>query len=55
VGDRPETDVKMGKRFGCITALVLTGVVKEAALKGLPETLRPHFVLKSLAEVPKLI
>ncbi|MCC6042661.1 MAG: HAD-IIA family hydrolase [Candidatus Verstraetearchaeota archaeon] len=55
VGDRPETDVKMGKRFGCITALVLTGVVKEAALKGLPETLRPHFVLKSLAEVPRLI
>lgn len=55
VGDRAETDVKMGKKFGCTTALVLTGVTKEVTLKALPEALRPHFVLKSLAEVPRLI
>ena len=55
VGDRPETDIKMGKRFNCLTALVLTGVTKEVALERLPEELRPHFVVKSLAEVLKLI
>ena len=55
VGDRPETDIKMGRRFDCLTALVLTGVTKEATLEGLPEELRPHFVIRSLAEVPKLI
>jgi len=55
VGDSPETDVKMGKRLNCLTALVLTGVTKEAALERLPEALRPHFVLKSLAEIRDLL
>ena len=27
VGDRPETDIMGGQNFGCLTALVLTGVV----------------------------
>lgn len=55
VGDRPETDVKMGKKSNCLTALVLTGVTKEVALEHLPEALRPHFVLKNLAEILRLI
>ena len=55
VGDRPETDVKMGKKFNCPTALVLTGATKETDLRRFPEALQPHFVLKSLAEILRLI
>jgi len=55
IGDRPETDIKMGRRFNCLTALVLSGVAKGLTLERLPESLRPHFVIKSLAEVPKVI
>ncbi|MHC1600842.1 MAG: HAD-IIA family hydrolase [Candidatus Nezhaarchaeales archaeon] len=55
VGDRPETDVKMGKRLKCKTALVLTGVTKERDVGTLPEKLKPDFVIKSLRGLPSLL
>lgn len=55
VGDRLETDVKMGRRFKCLTALVLTGVTKDIVFSNLPEQLRPHLVIKSLADLPAVI
>lgn len=55
VGDRLETDIKMGKRFNCLTALVLTGVTKDVDFSTLPEMLRPHFIVKSLADLPMVI
>lgn len=55
VGDRLETDIKMGRKFKCFTALVLTGVTKEAVFSSLPEQLRPHLVVKSLVDLPRMI
>lgn len=51
VGDRPETDIKMGKKFNCLTALVLTGVTKKESLETLPKTLRPNLVADSLIDL----
>ncbi len=48
-GDRLETDMRMGKRAGMATALVLTGVTSlEQAMKW-PE--KPTYVLESAAEI----
>ncbi|MCS7139217.1 MAG: HAD-IIA family hydrolase [Candidatus Nezhaarchaeota archaeon] len=55
VGDRLETDIRMGKKFNCKTALVLTGATKEEDLKAIPQKLRPDFVISSLRDLPKLI
>ena len=53
IGDRLETDIKMGKDSGIATGLVLTGVTSEETLKGSP--IQPDFVFKSIAEVKDLI
>lgn len=53
VGDRPETDVAMGKAEGWTTVLVLTGVV--AAASEVPAHLRPDLLLKSIADLPKAL
>jgi NagD protein len=50
VGDRPETDVAMGKAEGWATALVLTGVVRRA--QDVPTDLVPDIVVDSLADLP---
>ena len=50
VGDRPETDIALGKSQGWPTALVLSGVTSSAT--GLADELRPDLVLGSLAELP---
>ena len=55
VGDRPETDVKMGKRFQCKTVLVLTGVIGKEGIKALPKKLKPDFVIESLNDLISLI
>ncbi|RLF21295.1 MAG: HAD family hydrolase [Thermoprotei archaeon] len=55
VGDRVETDVKMGKRLKCTTVLVLTGVTSTKDLGSLPRRLRPDFVIESLKNLPELL
>jgi HAD superfamily hydrolase (TIGR01450 family) len=52
VGDRVETDILMGHRAGMTTALVLTGVTRQADLAHAPA--QPDYVLESIAEVPRL-
>ncbi|MCX8117471.1 MAG: HAD-IIA family hydrolase [Desulfobacterota bacterium] len=56
IGDRLETDIRMGKEAGIATGIVLTGVTDEKALmryKHTPE--QPDFVFESIADVENLL
>ena len=53
VGDRLETDIKMGQDAGMFTAAILTGVSKMEDIKRL--TKKPDFVLENLNELLDLI
>jgi arabinose operon protein AraL len=56
IGDRLETDIKMGKDFGIATGIVLTGVTDEKTLKESKHTsLQPDFVFQSIADVENLL
>lgn len=49
IGDRIETDIKMGKDAGMATALVLTGVTDRVLLEA--SDIRPDFVLESVGNL----
>jgi 4-nitrophenyl phosphatase len=51
VGDKPDSDIVMGKRLGTHTALVLTGLTRAEDLSSLPEEESPHLVAKNLKEL----
>lgn len=56
IGDRLETDIKMGKDAGIATGIVLTGVTDEKLLsqyKHSPN--QPDFVFESIADVENLL
>jgi NagD protein len=56
IGDRLETDIKMGKDSGIATGIVLTGVTDEETLKGMKHTSdQPDFVFQSIADVENLL
>jgi len=56
IGDRLETDIKMGKESGMATGIVLTGVTDEKTLEGIKHTsLQPDFVFQSIADVENLL
>ena len=56
IGDRLETDIKMGKDSGMATGIVLTGVTDEKTLKPYRHSLmKPDFVLRSIVEVENLL
>jgi NagD protein len=56
IGDRIETDIKMGKEAGIATGIVLTGVTDEEALKKIKHTpAQPDFVFQSIADVESLL
>lgn len=56
IGDRLETDIKMGKESGIATGIVLTGVTSEEALKEIKHTSsQPDFVFQSIADVENLL
>ncbi len=55
IGDRLETDIKMGKESGIATGIVLTGVTDEETLKGYKHSpMQPDFVFQSIADVENL-
>jgi HAD superfamily hydrolase (TIGR01457 family) len=53
IGDRLETDIKMGRESGIATGLVLTGVTDEKTLK--ESSIHPDFIFQSIAAVENLI
>ena len=53
IGDRLETDIKMGKNSGIATGLVLTGITDEISLKA--SSIQPDFIFQSIADVEKLV
>jgi arabinose operon protein AraL len=56
IGDRLETDIKMGKESGIATGIVLTGVTDEKTLKGYKHSsMQPDFVFQSIADVENLL
>jgi arabinose operon protein AraL len=56
IGDRVETDIKMGKDSGIATGIVLTGVTDEKTLKEYKHTsIQPDFVFQSIADVENLL
>ena len=53
VGDRLETDIRMGLEAGMHTALVLTGATRREDLAQSP--VKPEWVLENLLELPPLL
>jgi len=53
VGDRLETDIRMGKESGISTGVVLTGVTNEKTLN--ESDIHPDFVFQSIADVENLL
>ncbi len=53
VGDRPETDLVMGKTEGWQTVLVLSGVVEDEG--DVPSQMAPDQVIGTLADLPAVI
>jgi NagD protein len=56
IGDRLETDIKMGKAAGIATGIVLTGVTNEETLREIKHTsIQPDFVFQTIADVENLL
>jgi len=56
IGDRLETDIRMGKESGIATGIVLTGVTNEKMLKESKHTsIQPDFVFQSIADIENLL
>lgn len=55
VGDRLDTDIKVGRAVGVRTALVLTGISSAEEARSAPEEMRPGWVIETLAALPPLI
>ena len=56
IGDRLETDIKMGKNSGIATGIVLTGVTNEKMLEEIKHSsFQPDFVFQSIADVENLL
>jgi len=56
IGDRIETDIKMGKEASMATGIVLTGVTDEKTLMQYRHTSdQPDFVFQSIADVQNLL
>lgn len=51
VGDRIETDLIAGKKLGCKTGIVLSGISKKEDLEKLPEDLKPDLLGENLLDL----
>lgn len=55
VGDRLDTDIKVGRAAGTRTALVLTGISSADEARAAPDDMRPDWVIETLRELPPLL
>ncbi|NIM05579.1 MAG: HAD-IIA family hydrolase [Armatimonadetes bacterium] len=55
LGDRLDTDVACGRQAGVWTAIVLTGVTAREEIAAAPARLKPHWVMESIGDLPRLI
>jgi NagD protein len=57
IGDRLETDIRMGKESGIATGLVLTGVTSEETVRAGRHSpgIQPDFIFQSIADVENLL
>lgn len=55
VGDQLDTDIAMARRHGMTAVLLLSGETTRARLDSCPETLRPHEVFPSVAELVRAL
>jgi 4-nitrophenyl phosphatase len=55
IGDRLDTDIRVGRRLGLTTALPLTGVSSRADVAAATPDERPDFVMESLEELPAIL
>lgn len=53
VGDRPDTDIALGKEFGWQTVLVGTGVTQD--VESVPADVQPDHSIPSIADLPALV
>lgn len=52
VGDRLETDIRMGNDYGLNSVLVLTGITEKAMLEHAED--QPDFIINSIKDLPEL-
>jgi phosphoglycolate/pyridoxal phosphate phosphatase family enzyme len=55
IGDRVETDIVGARRAGIWTVMVLTGISTLEEARETPDRGKPHWVIKSIADIPKLV
>jgi arabinose operon protein AraL len=53
IGDRLDTDIRMGLDAGMTTALVMTGVTTPQGLTASP--IKPHYILQSIADMERYL
>ncbi|MCX7795316.1 MAG: HAD-IIA family hydrolase [bacterium] len=51
IGDRIETDLVAGKKLGCKTGIVLSGVTTKNELEGLEDAIKPDYYGENLLEL----
>jgi arabinose operon protein AraL len=52
VGDRLETDIRMGNDYGINSVLVLTGITEKGMLEHAKD--QPHYIVNSIKELPAI-
>jgi 4-nitrophenyl phosphatase len=55
VGDRTDTDIKVGRRVGLTTVLTLTGVTPRLKAEAAPPDEQPDYIVETLEELPAIL